>query len=564
MEKSANQTLRQKAEGLLKNSQQQKNQQVSEADTLKLIQELQVHQIELELQNEELMRAKELAEIASEKYTELYDFAPTGYFTLSKNAEIIELNLNGAKILGKERSLLQNSHFCLFVSSETKPIFNLFLEKAFKTNRVESCEVTLINNETRLYVYLTGIVKENEKHCFTTAVDISRLKQMEKELREAKDHAENSDRLKTAFLQNMSHEIRTPMNAIKGFSELLVKNHNDKLKLERFTKIIDQRCDDLLEIINDILDIAKIESGQLPVYMEECNLPVLFEELTSQFIDYQQRTGKQHIQFQMQACCDPSSAIINTDKGKLKQIFINLITNAFKFTDKGTIEGGCKFNNNSLTFFVSDTGIGIPPDKQNIIFERFAQLKQDTTMIFSGTGLGLTITKGLIHLLGGEIFLESEPGKGSTFSFTLPYKIIPSTPKVPLIIEDPEINHLIDKTILIVEDDDYNAEYIKEIFIDTRLNILTAKNGNEAIKIALSQSPDIVLMDIRLPDMDGYEVTRQLLQNNPGLKVIAQTAYAGNDDKQKAFKAGCIDYLSKPIKRNLLLSMVNKHFSQRD
>ncbi len=265
-------------------------------------------------------------------------------------------------------------------------------------------------------------------YCTQLSTILQNGKWLRKELIKAKEHAEESDRLKTAFLQNMSHEIRTPMNAIMGFSSLLADYYNDKPKLEQFAEIINLRCNDLLEIINDILAISKIESGQLPVNNEVCNLNDLFAELADFFTEHQKRIGKQHIKFELQALCSLSEFTIITDKVKLRQIFINLIGNAFKFTETGKIEGGCKFDaNDDLVFYVSDTGIGIPSDKQDIIFERFIQLPQDKDISYGGTGLGLSIVKGLITLLGGRIWVESEPenlseGKagGTTFYFSIP------------------------------------------------------------------------------------------------------------------------------------------------
>ena len=248
----------------------------------------------------------------------------------------------------------------------------------------------------------------------------------------------------------------------------------------------------------------------------------------------------------------------------MKQIFINLIGNAFKFTDNGVIEGGCKINDNGvLVFYVSDTGIGIPYDKQKVVFERFIQIGPETNKLFGGTGLGLSIVKGLVKLLGGELWLESEPEKGSTFSFTISYKIGLTLNLKPLALHEHEACHFPGKTILIVEDDIYNAEYLKEILVATELNILYALNGNEAIKICLEQQIDIVLMDIGLPDIDGYDAIRQIKMNNPGLKVIAQTAFAHLEDRTKAINVGCIDYISKPINQELLLSMLTKHLSSR-
>lgn len=414
-------------------------------------------------------------------------------------------------------------------------------------------------------VYISGVPVSNK--IFVLFDDITDRKKAEMELIKEKEHAEESDRLKTAFLQNMSHEIRTPMNAIMGFSSLLVENYNNKPKLEQFSEIINQRCNDLLEIINDILDISKIESGQLPVNEEECNLNELFSELTTFFKEHQKRIGKQQIKLKIQVFCKPSEIVIVTDKVKLRQIFINLIGNAFKFTDTGKIEGGCLFDeNHNLLFFVSDTGIGIPLDKQDVIFERFAQLHQNKRIVYSGTGLGLSIVKGLLGLLGGKIWLESEienlssgkPG-GTTFYFSFPMQIAKSPYQIQIPIVQPNEYHFTNKTILVVEDNRYNTAFIKEILSDTGLNIIYAENGNEAIQIATSQSLDLVLLDIRLPDITGYEVARQIKQQKPDLKIIAQTAYAAHNDKQKAFEAGCNDYISKPLNRILLLSLIKTH-----
>jgi PAS domain S-box-containing protein len=404
------------------------------------------------------------------------------------------------------------------------------------------------------------IATQNEEYLLLNEA----LNKSNQELIIAKEKAEESDRLKTAFLQNMGHEIRTPMNAIMGFSSLLTDNFDDKEQLERFSEIINQRCIDLLHIINDILDIAKIESGQLSVNIEECNINDLFLELATYFNEHQKQIGKQHIKLELDASPLLPEDRINTDSIKLKQIFINLIDNALKFTDEGTIHGGCKLDsNNNLVFYVSDTGIGIPFDKQKVVFERFAQLQQNPNKNIGGTGLGLSIVKGLVTLLGGKIWLESQPHKGSTFSFCIACKTYKTEQNESLKIEESQIFHFNNETVLIVEDDLYNAQYIKEVLTRKGLKILQAENGKKAIELSLSHPVDLILMDIRLPDMTGYEVTSHIFEHKPHLKIIAQTAYASTDEKQKALKAGCNDYISKPINRDLLLAMLNKHINNR-
>ena len=248
------------------------------------------------------------------------------------------------------------------------------------------------------------------------------LEEQNRELIRLKQKAEENDRLKTAFLQNMSHEIRTPMNAIMGFCDLLPEYLEDKEKLESFTGIINQRCRDLVIIIDDVLDIAKIESGQLPVKYEECNPEVLFQDLYEMFISQQKRLGKEHITLDYKLECDKCQHTFITDVVKLRQILINLIGNSLKFTDEGYIRFGCRQESpDLLTFYIEDTGPGIPPDKQNIVFERFVQISPHPNRLYGGTGLGLSIVRGLVDLLGGKIELKSVPEVGTTFLIKIPY-----------------------------------------------------------------------------------------------------------------------------------------------
>jgi len=673
--------LRQRAEELLKKKPLKAGSLISEFEALKLVHELELNQIELELQNEELQLAKENAiELAAEKFAELYDFAPSGYFTLSQSDTIIDLNLSGAEMLGEERSCLKNCRFGFFVSDDTKPFFNHFLEEVFRSNSKLTCEVTLINNgKMPMYVYLIGIATKNVEYCYVTAIDITEQKlaeekilkleqyyqaltekafdglvlldaeakfkfvspatrkmfgysdsdaitqnpaemthpedldmvlknltqlfedpsyvptlqyrfahkngtwmwvettfcnyladpnvesivlnfrditerkrveetleklkkaiytsgeaifltdregvftfvnpaftalygysseevigkltpriiksglmkpkdyemfwktllsgqeargelinkrkdetilyvdgsaspifdemnnivgflgiqrditeriQSEKELFVALEHAEESDRLKSAFLANMSHEIRTPMNGILGFAELLKEPDLSGEQQQKYVAIMQKSGDRMLNIINNIVDISKIESGQMKVSISSTNINEKIGYIHTYFKPEAEDKG---ITLSFKNGLSANEAIIKTDREKVYVILSNLVKNAIKYCDKGTIEFGYELvaetshatspqdTESSLQFYVTDTGIGIPKNRQQSIFDRFVQADIVDKMAREGAGLGLSISKAYVEMLGGKIWVESEVGKGSTFYFTLPY-----------------------------------------------------------------------------------------------------------------------------------------------
>jgi PAS domain S-box-containing protein len=391
------------------------------------------------------------------------------------------------------------------------------------------------------------------------AIDITERKKTEIELNFAKDKAEESDRLKTAFLANMSHEIRTPMNAIIGFSELLNDSDLTDENKKEFIRLISESSKMLLNLIEDIIDVAKIEAEQMKIMKSSCHINQILDELASYFTGELNKSSNKKIKIKaIKGDSNPKFAIV-TDTLRFKQILNNLIGNALKFTNHGTVEFGYEImNEKTIQFFIKDTGIGLPHDKLGVIFERFRQAEESTTKEYGGTGLGLTISRKLIELLGGKIWVESELDIGSTFYFTLPYILPKGTDKTKPFTGLSDKYNWAGKTIVVAEDENSNFELLKATLSRTNATIFRAHNGNEAVELCLNKKVDLVLMDIRMPEMNGYEATELIKSDNPGLPVISLTAYAMADDRDKSLQVGCDDHISKPIKPIELIERVSR------
>jgi len=380
------------------------------------------------------------------------------------------------------------------------------------------------------------------------------------ELTTAKNRAEQSDRLKSAFLANMSHEIRTPMNGIIGFANLL-SEAEDQEEHDEFVQIIIENGEHLLDLINEIIDISKIEAGMLELNKREFSLNQLMDELHAFFKSY-----KYVIEKDLEIICtkglpDEKSNVV-FDRTRLKQVLINLMNNACKFTEKGSVELGYYLEAEQLNFFVRDTGPGLNEEQQKFIFERFMQANLDHTPDHEGTGLGLAISKAFVNLFGGDIWIDSEPGIGSIFYFNLPLengngKFFELENQNSLL--DMEYNWK-DKVILVAEDVATNYLLVKKSLRKTEVNLIWAKNGQEAVdECKKDQQIDLVLMDIRMPVMNGLEATRQIKAILKDIPVIAQTAYAMDGDRTRSIEAGCNDYISKPIDLKSFVELISKY-----
>lgn len=388
--------------------------------------------------------------------------------------------------------------------------------------------------------------------------DITEIKKREAILENARKKAEESDRLKSVFMANISHEIRTPMNGILGFADLLQRDDLSFEKCQQYAKIISGCGNNLMQLLNDILDISKIEAGEVELKKEDFCVNKVIEELYNVYEPQCKMNGKD-LSLQMHKSLRDDEAIIYSDKRYLNQILINLLDNALKFTKKGEIIIGYNAKKNGIEFFIKDSGEGIAPELLDKIFEPFRQGEEILARKYHGTGLGLTIAKNYAELLGGYMWTESEPKQGATFYLTLPYsenaKIPENTPVLPMETD----YQWKDKTFLIVEDNHISFMLLENLLENTGVKILRAETAQQSVDMTeKNKGFDLVLMDVRLPDFTGWEAAKIIKKANPDLPIIAQTANANSEDRIKTFQAGCEAYLTKPIIKKEFYDTIKK------
>jgi PAS domain S-box-containing protein len=465
------------------------------------------------------------------------------------------------------------------------------LESISETGRIDGLEVQFtLKNKKHVWGLVNGemIMFDNKMCLLTITTDISERKQMEfllkekneefetqneeylqlneeltqtnEELYYSKEKAEESDRLKSAFLANMSHEIRTPMNGILGFTELLKEPQLTGETRNTYVNIIEKSGNRMLNIINDIISISKVESGQMEVFISETNINEQLDFIHSFFkLEIEQK----ELQLTVKKGLTGNDAIVFSDKEKIYAVLTNLVKNAIKFTHEGFIELGYDKKGDFFEFYVKDSGVGIMKEQTDLIFERFRQGSELLTRNYEGAGLGLSISKAYVEMLGGKMWVESQFGKGSTFYFTIPFNI--EVDKGNDILFDEYKGNEIRLTrklkILIAEDDESSEMLLSLTLEPFSSKILKVTNGQDAVNTCRNNPDiDLVLMDNKMPIMDGYEATRQIREFNKDVIIISQTAFALPGDREKVIEAGCNDYLPKPFNQKILLDMIKKYF----
>ncbi len=379
-----------------------------------------------------------------------------------------------------------------------------------------------------------------------------------KELLKAKEEAEESERLKSAFLANMSHEIRTPMNGILGFSNLLLDKDLSNKNQKDYIEIINKSGERLLNTINDIIDISKIDSNQVQITAEMVNISDLLSDLINFF---QLQCIEKGIKLEVDNKILNPPIIIQTDRTKILSVFTNTIINAIKYTCQGVVSVGMERKDNYLEFVIKDTGMGIPHNRLIAIFERFVQADIEDSNALQGSGLGLAISKEYIKMLGGEIWVHSKVGEGSSFFFTIPITELKNNSKQNLYHSEKDLksNNKLKLKILIAEDDEVSFSYLETLLKEIDCEIIHCISGKEAVYQCKQHNDiDVILMDIKMPELNGYEATKQIRKFNNNVRIIFQTAHAFSAEKEKAFIVGGDEYMTKPVNKERLIALLNQ------
>jgi PAS domain S-box-containing protein len=588
--------LRHLAEERLRENRGTANPPGTEDEHLRLHHELQVHQVELEMQNAELRQTRDELETALEKYTDLYDFAPVGYFTLDRIGDIRSVNLTGAGLVGVERSRLVGRRFGLFVANDSRPAFTAFLERVFTSSNKEAGEMTIRKEgDHPLCVQVEGMAAASGEECRIVVIDVTERKLAEQALLLAKEaaetlrikkeaadalslvreaaetfHLENeiaekTARLKSQFLVNMSHELRTPMTGILGMLQLALAEEMTPV-LRDFLETTLSSSNSLLRILNDILDMAKVEARKLIIEVK----PFSLRECLTQAVDIiTPEVRRKRLDFAISVAEEVPDTVVG-DNVRVRQVLINIIGNAVKFTELGkvtvllTAGKATSSGRREFTFIVTDTGIGIPDDKKDLLFRAFSQVDPSLTRGYGGTGLGLAISKEIAELMGGTISFVSEGGKGTAFSFTIPleeHDVLPAAKSLSSEMTTVAPKGERTPRILLAEDEPIIRQVLELMLKKSNYNLDFAEDGQMAVEMWGKGGYDLVLMDVQMPHLNGFEATSIIREkervNGGHTPIVAMTAHAQKEDEERCLAAGMDAYISKPIDFKRCLQVID-------
>jgi len=498
---------------------------------------------------------------SEQKFKKISENSPDAIFIADKNGKYVYVNEKASALLGygREELLDMSVKDLSIISNDKEPpeIFKQILKNGSAYSEIEMRR----KNGSTVAVDLNATLLP-DGNVYGSCRDITERIINQTQLIEAKEKAEESDRLKSAFLANMSHEIRTPMNGIIGFTDLLKENNLSEEKHDKYIEVIQRSGRRMLNTVNDIIDISKIDSGQVELNVSEFSIK---EELRSLISFFRPQAEAKNLAMSLNYNLDKKDDTMCADLTKFNSIVTNLVRNAIKFTGGGSIELGCDLHGEKRLFYVKDTGQGIPPERQEAIFNRFEQADIEDVHALEGSGLGLAISRSYVEMMGGIIWVDSEPGAGSVFYFTINSNCASNKQRIRNV---QDVNHKDSKPdkqikLLVAEDDDTSYEHLEIVLRQYTSKIVRAKDGIELLKILNSDRDiDLILMDIKMPRMNGYEAARKTREINKRIPIIAQTAYALPGDREKAIEAGCDDYIEKPIDRRLLIDLISKRTNQ--
>jgi PAS domain S-box-containing protein len=566
----SDQQLRLDAEDAISKEDVAAEQALSLETTQTLVHELRVHQIELELQNEELRRTQHELSAARARYFELYDLAPVGYLTVNKNGLIEEVNLTAATMLRLSRSALLTQPISKILFHEDQDLYYLQRTRCFNSSVSLEWEMRLVRPGADPFWAHLQAVPAQDGQFWITFHDISERKQAEQELaestrllQEAKQQAEAANIAKSQFLANMSHEIRTPMNGVLGMAQVLEMTELTDVQREYTANIILAGLD-LIHLISDILDLSKIEAEKVELELAEFSLQRCISDIVTM---QKSAVFKKGLTLDLELGKEIPFVLVG-DQLRVKQILLNLLSNAVKFTGQGKIIISARLleqhdNSVLVKLAIQDSGIGIAPEALDLIFMPFVQEDGSISRKYGGTGLGLTISRHLAELMGGALSVESTPGKGSCFIVTLPFGVshaaavaIKTVPAVEIIWDLPPLR------ILFVEDDEFNIRFGVSLFKRLQQEIVVVRNGQECLDVLEQGRFDIVLMDIYMPVMNGTDALREIRKNEQGAldhqPVIAMTAYSLRGTRELLLNEGFDGYLSKPLMITMLLGEIKR------